>query len=112
MLIQGPLKITIGDPADGQGRVLVVGFPAEFRALEPAGRAAELSAYLASLHREVANLADPTNPNSAGMLIVAQFVEELLPHIAEDEIELSETIILHIRQESQAVALTELLRGM
>jgi len=47
--------------------------------------------------------------NRAGMAIIYQFADQLLPHILSGDLALEERIVLQIRQEAQAVALTDLL---
>ena len=110
MVIEGPMSITVADPADGQGKVLVLAFRPEFQALEMAEQGARFREYLENLAREIAAIPDESDRNRAGMLIIQQIGEELLPHIEAGELALEESIIIQIRQEGQAVALTDLLR--
>lgn len=109
MLIEGPMNITIGDPADGQGRVLAITFKPEFQALEIAEQGTEFREYLQSLSDNISEIKDENDHTKAGMLIVQQFAEELLPHIESGEIALEESMVVQIRQESQISALTDLL---
>jgi hypothetical protein len=109
MLIEGPLNISVGEPADGQGKVLVLAFPPAFRALGVTGQAAELRGYLLTLGSQMAGLGEQ-DPSRQGMAIVAQIVEQLLPHVEAEELELAEPIIIQIRQEADASALSDLLR--
>ncbi|MCP4239952.1 MAG: transcriptional regulator, partial [bacterium] len=50
------------------------------------------------------------NHNRAGMLIIQQIVEQLLPHVEAGDLEIAESIIIQIQQNSQVVALTDLLQ--
>lgn len=109
MLIEGPMNITIGDPADGQGRVLAITFKPEFQALDTAGQGAEFREYLQSLSNNISEIKDENDRTRAGMLIVQQFAEQLLPHIESGELALDESMVIQIRQESQISALTDLL---
>ncbi len=109
MNIEGPMKITIADPADGQGKLLMIQFTSEFQALDTAGQGGEFSDYISQLAEQIAKITLVTDRNRAGMLIVQQFAEQLLPHITQGELALEEQIVLQIRQEAQAVALTDLL---
>ncbi|MEE9358341.1 transcriptional regulator [Candidatus Vondammii sp. HM_W22] len=109
MLIEGPMNITIGDPADGQGRVLAITFKPEFQALEIAEQGTEFRAYLQSLSDNISDIKDENDRARAGMLIVQQFAELLLPHIESRALALDESMVVQIRQESQVTALTDLL---
>lgn len=109
MLIEGPMNITISDPADGQGKVLVILFTPEFQALPLGEQGRQFQDYMAMLTGHI-NGQDPVDgKNRAGMAIIYQFAEQLLPHIVSGDLALEERIVLQIRQESQAVALTDLL---
>lgn len=107
MDIEGPIKIGVLDREDGSGRELHISFRDEFRALDTAARGKQFSAYLASLQEGVQGL-EETDPNRAGMLIVQQVCEQLLPHIVADEIPLSETLVVEIAQ-TPGVNLADLL---
>jgi len=54
--------------------------------------------YIIRLESEVTVL-DNDDPNIAGMQLISQISNELLPHVIEDEIPLQETIIIEIRQD-------------
>ncbi|MCW8907973.1 MAG: transcriptional regulator [Sedimenticola sp.] len=109
MLIEGPMNITITDPVDGQGKVLVILFTPEFQALSLQEQDRQFRNYMEMLASHI-NGQDPVDEkNRAGMVIIYQFAEQLLPHIVSGDLALEERIVLQIRQESQAVALTDLL---
>jgi hypothetical protein len=110
MLIEGPIRVSVAETADGQGWVLVLAFKPEFQALDIAAQAEEFRDYLAGLNADIAGITAEDDPNRPGMLIIQQIVEQLMPHIAAGELELSESIIIQIQQNSQLVALTDLLR--
>ncbi len=110
MLIEGPLRITVAEAAAGQGWVLVLAFKPEFQSLGLEGQAAQFRDYLQKLHSDIAAIADEDDRNRAGMLIIQQVVEQLLPHVEAGELELEESIIIQIQQNSQVVALTDLLQ--
>jgi hypothetical protein len=108
MLIEGPMNITIADPADGQGKVLAIQFTPEFQALGLAEQGRVFGEYLEQLSQLMQS--GETDPrNRAGMAIVHQFSEQLLPHIENGDLALEERIVLQIRREDQAVALVDLL---
>lgn len=109
MLIEGPMTITISDPADGQGKVLVILFTPEFQALPLNEQGAQFQDYMRLLSRHIDSQDAVDERNRAGMAIIYQFAEQLLPHILSGDLALEERIVLQIRQEAQAVALTDLL---
>ena len=109
MLIEGPMNITISDPADGQGKVLVILFTPEFQALTLEQQGEQFQAYMNMLAEHINSQDKIDERNRAGMAIIYQFTEELLPHIVSGDLALEERIVLQLRQESQAVALTDLL---
>jgi hypothetical protein len=110
MQIKGPMKISVAESPDGQGRVLIVGFQTDFQGLEVAQQAAGFRAYLEELQGNIAAIEDENDRNRAGMLIIQQVAEQLLPHIESGELALEESIIIQIGQDDQALALTDLLR--
>ncbi len=109
MLIEGPLKIAIAEPEDGQGKILVMGFEAAFQALDLAGQGREFRNYLARLTESIEQDASLDSRNRAGMLIVQQVVEQLLPHVVAGDLDLTETMTVQIRQEDQAGSLSRLV---
>ncbi len=111
MLIEGPMNITISDPADGQGKVLVILFTPEFQALSLQEQGVAFRDYMALLDGQINGGSGVDERNRAGMEIVLQFAEQLLPHIESGDLALDERIVLQIRQESQSIALTDLLAG-
>ena len=70
MLIEGPLKIEIAEPADGQGKILVMAFQPDFQALEPATQAGRFRDYLSTLGRYTRGELPLDERNRAGMLQV------------------------------------------
>jgi len=109
MLIEGPLRISVAENADGQGWVLVLAFKPEFQVLDVPAQGAKFRDYLQSLNDDIAGISED-DQNRAGMLIIQQIVEQLLPHVAAGELEVEESIIIQIQQNSQVVALTDLLQ--
>jgi len=109
MLIEGPLRISVAENADGQGWVLVLAFKPEFQVLDVPAQGAQFRDYLQSLNDDIAGISED-DQNRAGMLIIQQIVEQLLPHVAAGELEVEESIIIQIQQNSQVVALTDLLQ--
>lgn len=109
MLIEGPLQIAIADPEDGQGKILVLGFTPAFQALDLEQQGREFHRYLEHLTGSIGDETGIDARNRAGMLIVQQVVEQLLPHVQAGELALEETMTVQIRQSDQAGALTDLL---
>lgn len=109
MNIDGPMNITIADPADGQGKLLMIRFSPEFQAKELPEQAAEFKSHLGYLGEQIEAIGSEEDRNRAGMMIIQQFCEQLLPHIEQGELALEEQIVLQVRQASQVVALTDLL---
>ena len=109
MLIEGPLNIEITDPADGQGKILTVGFQPDFQALDLDGQGGAFREYLAMLAKEVAAITDDNDRDRMGMLIIQQFAEQLLPHIEAGELALEETMSIQLGRDDQTVALVDLL---
>lgn len=109
MLIEGPLKIAIAEPEDGQGKILVIGFQSEFQALDRSGQARRFRAYLEVLNENITAPEGTDERNRAGMLIVQQIAEQLLPHIESGDLVLEETMTVQIRQDEQAFAVSDLL---
>lgn len=109
MLIEGPLNIAIAEPADGQGKVLVIGFQPEFQVLDLSGQSHQFRAYLEELKVYIEAPDGTDERNRAGMLIVQQIAEQLLPHIESGDLVLEETMTVQIRQSEQTVAVVDLL---
>lgn len=109
MLIEGPMNITITEPADGQGKVLVMVFTPEFQAQGLPERVTAFQDYISELQRLIGAEGGVDQRNRAGMAIVQQFAEQLLPYIQSDDLALEEQIVIQIRQEDQVAALQDLL---
>lgn len=110
MLIEGPLKIGVLDDPAQPGRELHVDFTSEFQMLEQNGQAQTFSQYLQTLQRYIMELPE-ADPNRAGMLIVQQIAEQLLPHLASGDLELSETIIVEMGRDHASDSLMGLLNS-
>ena len=109
MLIEGPMKIEIAEPADGQGKLLMVSFEPEFQTADISEQVSRFRTYLAGLVTNMTDTATVDERTRQGMMIVHQFSEQLLPHIESGDLALDETTIIQIRQEQQAGALVDLL---
>jgi len=110
MLIEGPLKIGVLDDPAQPGRELHIDFTAEFQAMAPQAQAAEFSRYLEALQRGIQALPEQ-DPNRAGMLIVQQIAEQLLPHLDSGELELDDTIIVEMGRDYSSDSLMSLLNS-
>jgi hypothetical protein len=110
MLIEGPLKIGVLDQSDQPGRELHIDFTPEFQALAPANQVQTFAQYLNELDQGIASLPED-DPNRAGMLIVQQIVEQLSPHVANGDLELTETIIVEMGRDFSSDSLMSLLNA-
>ncbi|MBT2972117.1 MAG: transcriptional regulator [gamma proteobacterium symbiont of Ctena orbiculata] len=108
MLIEGPLKIGVLDDPEQPGRELHIDFTPEFQALEQSGQAQAFADYLRHLGEKIATLAEG-DPNRAGMLIIQQIAEQLLPHLQQGELEISQTIVVEMGRDYASDSLMGLL---
>jgi len=97
MEINGPLKIGVLETPDRQGWELHLDFRPEFRALALTAQASTFRGYLGDLAIGVVALAEDDR-NRQGMLLVQQIAEQLLPHVENGDLDLSETIVVEIAQ--------------
>ena len=109
MEIQGPIKIGVLDNPETTGWELHLDFTDEFKKLDLTQQGQVFQGYISELAQEVTSR-DEADRNRAGMLIVQQICEQLLPYIQAGEMALEETIMVEIAQ-SQAISLTALLNG-
>jgi len=112
MLIEGPLRISVVNPEDGQGWMLVIAFKQEFQAMGIPEQAVQFREYVQDLNATIYGLGSADEQNRAGMLIIQQIVEQILPHIESGDLVLEENIIIQIQQNSQVVALSDLLGSL
>lgn len=110
MLIEGPLKIGILDDPEQPGRELHVDFTPLFQALEPEAQSQSFTEYLQTLQTSIIDLPE-SDPNRAGMLIVQQIAEQLMPHLATGDLDLSETIIVEMGRDHASNSLMGLLNS-
>ena len=109
MDIQGPIKIGVLNDPETTGWELQMNFTDDFKSADLEQQGQIFAAYLAELAQEI-NAREADDANRAGMLIVQQIGEQLLPHIQAGEIALEETMIVEIGRE-QAFSLTDLING-
>jgi hypothetical protein len=110
MLIKGPLKIGVLDDPGQPGRELHVNFTHEFQALGNDGQTQVFNEYLQVLQENIIALPE-ADPNRAGMLIVQQIAEQLMPHLASGDLELSETIVVEMGRDHASDSLMGLLNS-
>ena len=110
MLIEGPLKIGVLDDPAQPGRELHIDFTADFQALPTADQVEVFSRYLKALQQGIRSLPEE-DPNRAGMLIVQQIAEQLLPHLGGGELELNETIVVEMGRDYSSDSLMSLLNS-
>ncbi|MES9869349.1 MAG: transcriptional regulator [Sedimenticola sp.] len=111
MLIEGPMKISVAEPANDQGRILVIAFTPEFQAMSVEEQGADFNAFQQHLADGIASL-EEDDPNRQGMLIVQQIAGQLAPRIASGDLPVEETLTIQIdqNQEQQYVGLVDLLQ--
>lgn len=98
MQIDGPLTVGVVDNQETMSRELHIGFKPEFSSLELPQRIESISAYLCGLQAATQQSSDDAAVQ--GILLLSQVVEELLPHLQEDEIPLHETIVIEIKTQN------------
>ncbi|MBL3527513.1 MAG: transcriptional regulator [gamma proteobacterium endosymbiont of Lamellibrachia anaximandri] len=108
MLIDGPLKIGVLDQPEMPGRELHLTFTPEFQALDQQAQEAQFQAYLQTLQQQIHSLKDD-DQNRAGMLIVQQIAEQLMPHLQGGDLELDETIVVEMGRDESSLSLMNLL---
>jgi hypothetical protein len=104
------LKIGVLDEPEQPGRELHISFTQEFQSLEPSSQASSFGDYLQLLGRNIETLPQ-SDPNRAGMLIVQQVAEQLLPHLQIGDLEISETIIVEMGRDYASDSLMGLLNS-
>ena len=107
MEIQGPIKIGVVNDPETTGWELHIDFTDDFKSAELTQQGLVFAASLAELAQEI-NTGQADDRNRAGMLIVQQIGEQLLPYVQAGEMALEETMMVEIGQ-SQAFSLTALL---
>ena len=108
MLINAPYKLLVIDDPESGSRELHLTFSDAFREEPLEKRGQHFRKHIESLQQNINTLNDE-DPNRAGMMAMLQISQELLPHILDDEIPLTETIVIEIRQD---VVLGNLIGGI
>ena len=106
--IQGPFAISVNDNNETGLRELNLGFKPAFQQLDLAARIAAVKSHLTELQQNIENETDANNQQ--GMVTIAQIVQEILPHLENDDIPLEETIVIEIGP-IQTSPFDDLLRG-
>jgi hypothetical protein len=107
--IQGPIKIGVLNDPETTGWELQMNFSDDFKSADLERQGQIFAAYLADLVQEI-NARGEDDGDRAGMLIVQQIGEQLLPHIQAGEMALEETMMVEIGRE-QAFSLSDLING-
>ncbi len=110
MLIEGPFKIGVLDDPEQPGRELHIDFNVDFQALAQGEQAAAFARYLEQLQQGITSLSEQ-DPNRAGMLIVQQIAEQLLPHVESGELDLGDTIVVEMGRDYSSDSLMSLLNS-
>jgi len=98
MDINGPINLAMEEKADGLGRAIHLSFTDVFRLLDLDKQKSVLDSYLADLRKSID--VEMKERERQGMLMVQQIMEQLYPHIVTGEIDLNETMIIDIVQDS------------
>jgi len=106
MQINGPFSINIINNSATQSRELHLKFKPAFQRQPLAARYKTMQDHIKNLQQEVEQQAE--GATRQGMLMMLQIVEELCPHIEQDEIPLDETIVIEMGASSP---LDKLLQG-
>ncbi|MCK5091993.1 MAG: transcriptional regulator [Gammaproteobacteria bacterium] len=98
MLIEAPFKISIVDKSDSQSKELHLTFTDSFSNCALDERVSMFEKYINELSDNIQQL-PADSQDRKGMLIIDQLTGQLLPHIASNELELDETIVVEINKE-------------
>lgn len=106
MQINGPFSISVNDNSDTQSRELHLSFKPAFQRQPLQLRLETVQTHLRDLQQSMD--AEANDATRQGMLMMMQIIEELYPHIEQDEIPLDETIVIEMGASSP---LDKLLQG-
>lgn len=95
MKIDGPLSISIKDDDIQKKRTLEINFKPDFQQLLPDQQTGELKKYIQNLYRNAHTL-NEDHPDKAGLLLIMQVSEQLLPYLQQQQLDLSETMLLEM----------------
>jgi hypothetical protein len=95
MKIEGPLAIDITDDESSGSRKVEVRFREDFRKLSPEQQAADMKSYIQQLYRLAQSL-DQESADYQGVQLILTLCEQVLPYLADQSIDLDETITLEI----------------
>jgi len=98
MDINGPINLAMEEKSDGMGSAIHLSFTDVFRLLDQDKQKNVLDSYLADLRKSID--VEMKERERQGMLMVQQVMEQLYPHIVTGEIDLDDTIVVDIVQDS------------
>lgn len=98
-MITAPFSIDVTNKNDNDERQLHLQFTQEFRAMPADHRSVIFKKYVEDLHDMLMKMEDD-NAEKAGILTLHQISSELLPHIVQDEIPVSETMVIELAQDA------------
>lgn len=108
MLIQGPLRFSVVQEELASGYELFVDFQSDFCTLALDEQAQAFRTYLAEVAGLIAKAQD--DRTLQGLFIVQQLAEQLLPYVESGDLDLEETINIHVRPDSPEFFLIDLLK--
>ncbi len=95
MKIDGPLSVSIVDDDVQNKRTLEINFKEEYQQLESSLQVSEMKKYIQLLFQNAEALQGGAAERE-GLLLIMQICEQLLPHLQQDELDLSETILFEM----------------
>lgn len=98
MLIEAPFNISVVEKSGSESKELHLTFTEQFSNSELSKRVRITKKYLSELNNSLQDLPSDSK-DKQGMLIVEQLAGEIFTHIANDELELGETIVIEINKE-------------
>jgi len=101
MEIDGPLVIDIIDDASTGSRKVEVKFRLEFQILSAEQQSVRMKNYIQPLYRFAQNL-DPQSADYQGIQLILPLCEQVLPYLAEQSIDLGETITMELDSEPES----------
>ena len=95
MKIEGPLAIEVIDDTAKNSRKVEVKFRAEFQAINGGQQSARMKTYIQQLNQFAQSL-DRESADYQGVQLILPLCEQVLPYLADQSIDLSETISLEM----------------
>ena len=95
MKIDGPISVNILDDDVQNKRTLEINFKQEFQQLNLSQQVSEMTRYIQTLFQNAQPL-EEDQADREGLLLIMQICEQLLPHLQQEELDLTETILFEM----------------